>query len=195
MSRLCVHPNLALGAIIVLGACLRFYRLDEIPSGFQFAQAHYVFDALFLLHGDFHIFFREPGRSEPLFQYLLIPFVALFGDKTPLAPKVTASILGVATIFLVYGLARALFRSASVALLAALFTAISFWHIFYSRYGERIPLTLFFATLTFWFFWRALVVSSFRFQVAGCLYVSLLTHCVPRFRLGVTISLPVCSPA
>lgn len=167
MSRLCLHPTLVLGAILVLGAFLRFYRLDEIPPGFQFDQAHYVLDALFLLHGDFHIFFREPGRSEPLFQYLLIPFVALLGDETPLAPKVTASILGVATIVLVYGIARALFRSMLLALLAALFTAISFWHIFYSRYGERIPLTLFFATLTFWFFWRALGVSSSNFQVSG----------------------------
>ncbi|MCX7839266.1 MAG: glycosyltransferase family 39 protein [Anaerolineae bacterium] len=167
-------PNLVLAAIIVLGAFLRFYRLDEIPPGFQFDQAYYVLDALFLLHGDFHIFFREPGRSEPLFQYLLIPWVALFGSDTPLAPKITATLLGIATIFLIYGLARALFRSTPLALLAALFTAISFWHIFYSRYGERIPLTLFFATLTFWFFWRALIVSGstfhvsrFTFQVSG----------------------------
>lgn len=180
MSRLCVHPNLALGAIIVLGAFLRFYRLDEIPPGFQFDQAHYVLDALFLLHGDFHIFFREPGRSEPLFQYLLIPWVALFGSDTPLAPKITATLLGIATIFLIYGLARALFRSTPLALLAALFTAISFWHIFYSRYGERIPLTLFFATLTFWFFWRAITVSSSKFQVSG------LTSHVSRFTFQVS---------
>jgi len=155
-----------LAALLILGASLRFYRLDELPPGLQFDQAHYVLDALFLLHGDFHIFFREPGRSEPLFQYLLIPFVALFGGDTPLAPKITASLLGVATIFLVYGLTRALFRATGIALLAAFFTTISFWHIFYCRYGERIPLTLFFATLTFWFFWRAITVSDSRFQVS-----------------------------
>jgi 4-amino-4-deoxy-L-arabinose transferase-like glycosyltransferase len=160
MSQFLRYSERAFVTILMLGAVLRFYRLDELPPGLQFDQAHYVLDALFLLHGDFHIFFREPGRSEPLFQYLLIPFVALFGGDTPLAPKITASILGVATIFLVYGLTRALFRATGTALLAALFTAISFWHIFYCRYGERIPLTLFFATLTFWFFWRALTLSS-----------------------------------
>jgi hypothetical protein len=159
---------------------LRFYRLDDIPPGFQFDQAFYVFDAIFLLRGDFFIFFRDPGRSEPLFQYLLMPFVALFGGDTPLGPKVTAGIIGVLTIFLIYGITRALFTSSSallqpqdrrtgegVSLLAALFAAISFWHIFYCRYGERIPLTLFFVILTFWFFWLALGVSSSKFQVPG----------------------------
>lgn len=169
MSRFFFREKIILVAILTLAACLRLYRLDEIPPGFQFDQAHYVFDAIFLLHGDFFIFFREPGRSEPLFQYLLIPFVALFGGDTPLAPKVTATLIGIATIFLIYGVARALFRSAPIALLAALFTAISFWHIFYCRYGERIPLTLFFAILTFWFFWRALAVSGSMFQVSGSL--------------------------
>ncbi|MEW5721452.1 MAG: glycosyltransferase family 39 protein, partial [Chloroflexota bacterium] len=160
MSRISSREKTILAAIIALAAFLRFHRLDEIPPGFQFDQAYYVFDAIFLLRGDFFIFFRDPGRSEPLFQYLLMPFVALFGGDTPLGPKVTAGIIGVATIFLIYGITRALFRSTRVALLAALFAAISFWHIFYCRYGERIPLTLFLATLTFWFFWRALTHPS-----------------------------------
>ena len=173
MSRILSREKVILAAILVLGVFLRFYRLDDIPPGFQFDQAFYVFDAIFLLRGDFFIFFRDPGRSEPLFQYLLMPFVAFFGGDTPLGPKVTAGIIGVLTIFLIYGVTRALFTSSpvergrtEVGVLAAFFAAISFWHVFYCRYGERIPLTLFFATLAFWFFWRAITVSGFRFQVS-----------------------------
>ena len=181
MSRISAREKTFLIAIIALAAFFRFYRLDAIPPGFQFDQAYYVFDAIFLLRGDFFIFFRDPGRSEPLYQYLLMPFVALFGGDTPLGLKVTAGIIGVLTIFLIYGVTRALFSPSSVndgggqgwghpssaqrgrtevgvriGLLAALLSAICFWHIFYCRYGERIPLTLFFATLAFWFFWRAI---------------------------------------
>ncbi|MCI0475088.1 MAG: glycosyltransferase family 39 protein, partial [Anaerolineales bacterium] len=174
MSRIPSREKVILAAILALAACLRFYRLDEIPPGFQFDQAYYVFDAIFLLRGDFFIFFRDPGRSEPLFQYLLMPFVAFFDGDTPLGPQVTAGIIGVATIFLIFGIARALFRSTRVALLAAFFAAISFWHIFYCRYGERIPLTLFFATLAFWFFWRALGVSGSTFKVQSSTHPSSL---------------------
>ena len=187
MSRISAREKTFLIAIIALAAFFRFYRLDAIPPGFQFDQAYYVFDAIFLLRGDFFIFFRDPGRSEPLYQYLLMPFVALFGGDTPLGLKVTAGIIGVLTIFLIYGVTRALFSPSSVndgggqgwghpspasggrtevgvgvGMLAALFAAISFWHIFYCRYGERIPLTLLFAILVFWFFWRALTHHASR---------------------------------
>jgi hypothetical protein len=180
MPHLPSREKALLAAIFFVAACLRFLRLDDIPPGFQFDQAYYVFDAIFLLRGDFFIFFRDPGRSEPLFQYLLIPFVALFGGDTPLGPKVIAGIVGTLTIFLVYGITRALFespfssrveeprssaegnRNRGIGLLAAFLAAISFWHIFYCRYGERIPLTLFFATLAFWFFWRALTPHTSR---------------------------------
>src|SRR5512136_634520 len=111
MPRLSSREKIILAAIIALAAFLRFYRLDDVPPGFQFDQAYYVFDAIFLLRGDFFIFFRNPGRSEPLYQYLLMPFVALFGGDTPLGSKVTAGIIGVLTILLVYGVARALFTS------------------------------------------------------------------------------------
>ncbi len=177
MPRIPTREKVILAAILALGVFLRFYRLDDVPPGFQFDQAFYVFDAIFLLRGNFFIFFRDPGRSEPLFQYLLMPFVSLFGGDTPLGPKVTAGIIGVLTIFLIYGITRALFTSSpakrgrtevgvGVAVLAAFFAAISFWHIFYCRYGERIPLTLFFATLALWFFWRAIMVKSSKFQVS-----------------------------
>ncbi len=159
-----------LAAITALAAFFRLYQLAELPPGFQFDQAFYVFDALRLLQGEFALFFPQPGKSEPLYQYLLMVGVALCGSDTPLGLKLTGAIIGTLTIPLVYGVTRALFVASParsrVALLAALFTAISFWHIFYCRYGERIVLTLFFAILAFWFFWRALIASP-QFQVSG----------------------------
>jgi hypothetical protein len=191
MSRYLTRPNFLLAAIMLVAAFFRLFRLDQIPPGFQFDQAFYVFDALKLLQGDFSIFFFQPGRSEPLYQYLLMVGVALFGADTPLGLKLTGVAIGLLSIPLVYGFTRTLFsrslaqggmvassglgeggpslnsnmpatsrEGVRVALLAAFFTAISFWQIFYSRYGERNPLTAFMAILVFWFLWRALAPSQ-----------------------------------
>ena len=164
MSQFLTRNNLLFAAILLLAAFLRAFRIDTLPPGFQFDQAYYALDAIKLVQGEFAIFFYEPGRSEPLYQYLLMPFIALFGADSPLALKITAGIIGILTIPLVYGITRSFFASSSssnsIGLAAAFFTAISFWHIFYNRYGERIPLTLFMATLTFWFLWRALTYNN-----------------------------------
>ncbi len=54
-----------LAAITLLAAFYRFYRLDQLPPGFHFDQAFYVFDALRLLQGPFSIFLLRPvGASR-----------------------------------------------------------------------------------------------------------------------------------
>jgi 4-amino-4-deoxy-L-arabinose transferase-like glycosyltransferase len=171
MSSTSRREKVILLGITALAAFFRLYRLHQIPPGFQFDQAYYALDALKLLQGEFAIFFHAPGKSEPLYQYLLMPGIALFGADSPLALKITSGIIGVLTIPIVYGITRAIFLDSSrrmqgqvVALLATFFTAISFWHIFYNRYGERIPLTLLWATLTYWFLWRALTQKQTRWR-------------------------------
>ncbi|MBI4788951.1 MAG: glycosyltransferase family 39 protein [Chloroflexi bacterium] len=144
--------------IVALAAFFRFYRLDQLPPGFQFDQAFYVFDAIRLLQGEFHIFFAAPGGTEPLYVYLAMVGVSIFGDNA-FGLKLTSAVIGVLTIPLIYGFARTVFQSARIGLLAAFFTAISIWHIFYGRYGERITLSILLAVLLFWFFWRALSPS------------------------------------
>ncbi len=164
LSRL--NINLPLVAITAIAAFYRLYRLDQFPPGFQFDQAYYVFDVLRLLQGQFYVFFATPGGSEPLYLYLAMPGVALFGDVA-VGLKLTSAVVGILTIPLVYGFTRTLFSASTdkgeargVALLAALFAALSVWHIFFSRYGERVTLLVFFEVLVFWFLWRALAPLS-----------------------------------
>jgi 4-amino-4-deoxy-L-arabinose transferase-like glycosyltransferase len=176
------RAKLFLIAILALGAGLRFFRLAELPPGFQFDQAFYSLDLAHLLDGEFHIFFTAPGGSEPLFVYLALPFAALFGIDSPLAIKLTASIIGILTVIATYGIARALFDT-RVALLSALFTAISFWHIFYNRYGERIPLTVLMATLTFWMFWRALEKKRARDFILTGVFTGIALYTYPSARI------------
>lgn len=184
MSHLLSRDRILLSAIIAIGIFFRFYRLDQLPPGFQFDQAFYVFDSLRLLQGEPHIFFAAPGGTEPLFPYLAMVGVALFG-VTSLGLKLTSAVIGVLTIPLVYGFGRTLFRSDRIGLLAAFFTAISVWHIYYGRYGERITLLVLLVLPMFLFFWRALDRRASRdFVLTGVflalgLYTNLAARVLP----------------
>lgn len=154
MQRLFSAETILLSAITLLAAFFRFYRLDQVPPGFQFDQAFNAFDFLRLLQGQLAIFFPANTGREPLYFYLSIVSAALFG-QTAFAVKLTSAVIGVMTVPLIFLFARSLLRSRTIALLAAFFSAISLWHIFFSRDGLRVilevPLTLF----VFWYLWRA----------------------------------------
>ncbi|MBI3915325.1 MAG: glycosyltransferase family 39 protein [Chloroflexi bacterium] len=164
MSHLSAKEKILLVALFLLAAFFRVYNLDQFPPGFQFDQAFYVFDVLWLLQGHFQIFFAAPGGAEPLFPYLAMPFVAIFGAETPLGLKLTGAVIGALTIPALYVLARALFNSKRIAAFAAFFAAISFWHIFFNRFGERVTLLTLITILLFIFYWRALSSRSIEYR-------------------------------
>jgi 4-amino-4-deoxy-L-arabinose transferase-like glycosyltransferase len=153
--------------ITLIAAFFRLYRLTEIPPGMHYDEAFYAFDVLRLLQGQFAIFFPANNGREPLYIYLAMVAVANLGAQA-IALRLTSAIIGIATIPLIYGFARALFSpslsqgegrgegSSRIAALAALFSAISVWHIYYSRYGLRVILAIPLAILALWFSWRAL---------------------------------------
>jgi hypothetical protein len=169
------RTNWILLGIAAIAAFFRFYRLDTLPPGFQFDQAFYVFDVLRLLQGQFNLFFAAPGGSEPLYLYLATVGVSIFGDSA-LGLKLTSAVIGVLTVPLVYDVTRTFFqtprgtgvesddRSPRIALLAALFAAISLWHIFFTRYGERVTLLVLLEILVFKFLWRALLPADISHQ-------------------------------
>jgi len=144
-----------LAAITLPAAFFRFYRLADIPPGFQFDQAFNAFDFLRLLQGQFAIFFPANTGREPLYFYLSLVSAALFG-QTAFAVKLTSAVIGLLTIPLIYFFTRSFFHSRTMASLAAFFSAISLWHIFFSRDGLRVILEVPLTFLTFWFLWRAI---------------------------------------
>ncbi len=182
MSRLFSREKIVLLGIIALAACFRLFRLDQLPPGLQFDQAFYVFDVIRLLQGQFAIFFAAPGGTEPLYIYLAMVGGALFG-ATAFGLKLTGAVIGVLTIPLLYGLVRAMFQSARVAGLAAFFAAISLWHIFFARYGERVTLLVLLTILVYWFFWRALEQLRRRDFLLTGIFLALALYTYPGARV------------
>ncbi|HUW94580.1 MAG TPA: glycosyltransferase family 39 protein, partial [Anaerolineae bacterium] len=169
--------------ITVVAACLRLYALEAIPPGLSGDTAYKGVAANRVLAGEHPIFFEESwGGIEPMYIYLLAGFFKRFGS-TPLAIKALSALLGTITVPLLYFLVRELLNSRSIALLAASWLAISFWHVNYSRLGWEIILAPLFVIVTIYFLWRGLRTKRWReFVCAGLsLGASLYTYQALRF--------------
>jgi 4-amino-4-deoxy-L-arabinose transferase-like glycosyltransferase len=140
--------------LLLIAAFFRFYRIDQFPPGLQFDEAYYLFDTLRLVQGQFSLFFTANNGREPLYMYLSTVGVALFGPQE-LGMRVVSAFIGTITVGLTFGFVRTLFHSTRVAALTAFFAAISIWHIFNSRSGQRVILVVPLTVLTLWWFWLA----------------------------------------
>lgn len=136
---------LALGAILLLAAVLRFYRIADL--------LHWTLDEEYWSYIPYNIATRYhipligghiSGTglySGPLFVWTMaVPFFVGVGH--PLGTAFFVSSLGVATVAVMYIVGRRLFDR-RVGLIASLFTASSFlWVIFDRKYWNATPIPL-----------------------------------------------------
>ncbi len=174
--------------ILALAACFRLYQIGHVPPGPHYDEAAAALDALDVLDGRHMIFSPRSYGREMLFVYVAAPLVALLGP-TLLALRLPIALVGTLTVLATYLLARELFdeeekRKAQVtALLAALFLAISFWHLALNHLSFRanyLPLT---EVLCFLFLWRAVRTGRPGAYVASGFFLglSLYTYTSARF--------------
>jgi 4-amino-4-deoxy-L-arabinose transferase-like glycosyltransferase len=154
IRRLIFSERFLLLAIIVLAAVLRLYALDRLPPGLYHDEAYNGLDALNVIRGQHPIFFEANNGREPLFIYLVALSVSLLG-RSPLAIRLVAALLGILTVPATYWMVRELLGRQE-ALLAALVTATTFWHLNLSRVGFRAVSLPLFTALWLGFFARGL---------------------------------------
>jgi 4-amino-4-deoxy-L-arabinose transferase-like glycosyltransferase len=160
---------LILIAILFLGSFLRLYQLQSVPVslfGDEMDVGYHAFSVLKTgkdYSGNFmplHLQSLAEWRT-PLYLYSAVPTVALFGIS-PLGVRLPAAIFGVLGILGIYLLTKEMFKKLpsgggeKIALLAALFLAISPWHIQYSRAGFEVTQLLFFLIFGLYFFFLSL---------------------------------------
>jgi len=146
-------------SILALSALLRLSFLTSNPIGFYADEASIGYDAYSILktgrdqYGEFLPLFARTfgGYDEALHRYLVVPFVAVLG-LTEFAVRLPNALIGILTVWVLYILVKVWFNR-RVALLSALFLAISPWHIQFSRWSVRaIMLPLFFCLGLYFFF-------------------------------------------
>ena len=145
----------ALLAIWLLGCCLLFYRLPEVPEEMISDHAEKLLDVKDVLDGQFKIFFeRNTGREAVQF-YLSAVLAAAGLGLTFTTLKVGTALVSVFAIPAIYAFTRVWF-GASVALAAAFLLAVSRWHLTVARAGLRFTFLPVLAALTGLFLLRAL---------------------------------------
>ncbi len=130
------RPSFALAAILLLAAFLRLFELTTIPPPLHFDESMNGNDAMENLElGRMLPFYPQNGGREGLYINIETALIYFFGPEAWML-RVPAAIFGILTVWGIYLLAAELF-DVPVALIAAFFTAASFWHVLFSRLGLR----------------------------------------------------------
>jgi len=132
---------LALAVAVVVGGVLRLWGIADLPPGLWYDEAIIGQGVLRILRDPgFPIFFMIQGHpEEPLFYYLNVPAVALFGASAT-ALRATSAVIGTLTIPAVWWAVRRLFGPRQAAVAVLVFAAMR-WHVHFSRLSFRTLLS------------------------------------------------------
>lgn len=145
-------------AVLIIAVLTRLLWLSQFPNGFTGDEAQQGYTAYSILKtgkdewGEVLPFFpRGFGDfKSPLYSYLTIPSVAIFGLSVE-AIRLPAAILGILAVLVVYFLSKEFFNE-KVALWSAFLLAISPWHIQISRTAFEANVGILFFSLGLLFF-------------------------------------------
>jgi 4-amino-4-deoxy-L-arabinose transferase-like glycosyltransferase len=155
--------------VIFVGAFLRLYQLGANPPSIDWDEASIGYNAYSILktgadeYGNkFPIAFRSfDDYKPPVYVYLTVPSVALFG-LNEFAVRLPAALIGTAAVVVVYFLVKEILINWDkkmrewVALVSAFFLAISPWHLQFSRAAFEGNVGMFFLILSLLFFLKAI---------------------------------------
>lgn len=204
---------LTLILILIVATFFRFYKLSEIPAGLYPDVAMNGNNGIYAIEtGDFKIFYPENNGREGFFINLQAITMKFFSFNV-WSLKIVAAIIGIMTVLGLYLFTKELFKnygleikngenkkenpnslflinnSESIALLSAFFTAVSFWHVNFSRIGFRAIMIPFVMVFSFYFLYRGLHNHrATDFIIAGAFF-GLGFHTYISFRIAPLILL------
>lgn len=184
--------------IIILAIVLRFWDLGKNPLGINLDEAAIGYNAYSVLktgrdeYGQFlPLQFRSlDDYKPPLYIYLTVPSVAIFG-LNEFAVRFPSALLGVGAVILVFFLAKELFDQ-RVGLIAAALLAISPWHLQFTRTAYETGSLAFFTAAGLLCFlkgiknWRWFILSAILFGLELYLYQAAKVF-VPLFLIAASI--------
>src|SRR5258706_10113089 len=129
--------------ILILATLLRLVALDKFPAGLNADEAAIGYNAWSLIqtgkdeHGiSWPLVFRSfDDYKPPVYFYLVLPFVKFLGLNI-WAVRLPSAILGIASVFLIYLLAKILIpKNKYFPYFSPLLLTVSPWHLQFSRCG------------------------------------------------------------
>ena len=149
---------IALGAVILCGTGVLFFRLDQVPAEMTSDHAEKLLDAQTVLDGQRPIFFPCNTGREALQFYLIAAMTPLTGDAQPgyLTMKLGTALVAATTLPFTFLFARVI-GGTGLALLATAVLASTRWLWQVGRVGLRFPFPPAFGAAIFYFLVKALV--------------------------------------
>jgi len=166
--------------LTLLAAVLRFYKLGEVPPGFQFDEAFNAIDAEQVWHGNRPVFLPANGGREALYTYLQAAIGTWLGFDV-YSLRLASALAGILAIPMAYWLLRTILQRhvRAVALYTALTLAVSLWHLHFSHYGIRVILMPPLMSGLIGSYWLALHAPAPRTRWTALLAAGLLTGLAP----------------
>lgn len=173
--------------IVILAATLRLWNLNSFPAGFNADEASLGYNAYSLINTgkdeygtSWPLIFKSFGDYKPgLLVYVIIPFVKIFG-LVEWVVRLPSALFGIGTVLLIFFIARKLFQSREIGLIAALLLAISPWAIHFSRGAFETNAATFFISLGFYFLLKSFSKFSFLFWSLISFCASMYVYQSPR---------------
>ena len=193
------HTNIILICIVLIGFVLRFYRLGENPPGLNWDEASLGYNAYAILKTGADEYGTQTPLSirsfddykPPLYVYLTVPSVALFGLNA-FSVRFVSALLGSLAVVVMYFLTKEITNyelrvTSYLPLLTAGLLAISPWHLQFSRAAYEGNMGLFFFMLGTYLFLYTLRTGR-RYILSGIVF-SLTLYSYHSFRLITPIFL------
>lgn len=183
--------------IILLAALLRFPLLDKYPNGFTPDEASFGYDAYSILNTGrdqwgryFPLVLESFGDFKaPLYSYLLIPFVAIFGLEVWVV-RLPNALFGVLAVIVVYFLIKEIrlkhlhnstLKKFNLEIVSSFLLAVSPWHVQLSRGAFEANLTAFFMPFGMFLFLKGLKNYKYLLLSGLAFGLNLFTYHAARF--------------
>ena len=157
-----------LSVVVIFGVALRFWHLGH--WSFWIDEVFTVRDAQSLSLNSLQ------SIPNPI-PYLAVKLSIFVGGNSEWGSRLIPCIVGIASLFAVFGLGRTLFNW-QIGLLSSAFVACSSWHLFWTQNARYPVFTFFFAILTAWCFYLSLERDSTRLMIGAlaCCFCLILSH-------------------
>lgn len=162
--------------VTLLAAGLRFYKLGQVPPGFQFDEAFNAIDAEQIWYGNRPLFLPANGGREALYSYFQAGLGTFLGFNV-YSLRLASALAGIGAVAASYWLLRTILQrqAQAVALFTSLTLAISFWHLHFSHYGIRVIMMPLILSLLFGCYWLAQHGATGRTRWSALLVSGVLT--------------------
>ncbi|MEI6732257.1 MAG: glycosyltransferase family 39 protein, partial [archaeon] len=153
--------------ILIFALFLRLYALGDAP--FWIDESISAVKSINILHGQASIW---PDDRANLFQYIQAGFLAF--SQTDAAARLVSVLFGLLTIFLAFKIGKEYSNSGGI--IAALFTAVFYLEVFFSRQARMYQMFQFFFFLTLYLLYKSKEKPNYLYFSLISFFITLNTH-------------------